>query len=82
MNTNVFDELVIVKRSGQRVAFNKAKIAIAIKKAFDSTYEDYDPNSINKIYSSVLSFIEENYKERKIESLIGFFSFYIVFWEH
>ena len=31
-------------------SFNKAKIAIAIKKAFDSTYEDYDPNSINKIY--------------------------------
>ena len=69
MNTNVFDELVIVKRSGQRVAFNKAKIAIAIKKAFDSTYEDYDPNSINKIYASVLSFIEENYKERKTISV-------------
>lgn len=69
MSTNVFDELVIVKRSGQRVAFNKAKIAIAIKKAFDSTYEDYDPNSINKIYANVLSFIEENYKERKTISV-------------
>ncbi|MBQ9448606.1 MAG: hypothetical protein IJU60_01880 [Acholeplasmatales bacterium] len=65
MNSNVFDELVIVKRSGQRVSFNKAKIAIAIKKAFDSTYDNYDINSINKIYSDVLNFIEENYKDRK-----------------
>lgn len=65
MNTNVFDELVIVKRSGQRVSFNKAKIAIAIKKAFDSTYDNYDINSINKIYSDVLNFIESNYKDRK-----------------
>ena len=69
MSTNVFDELVIVKRSGQRVAFNKAKIAIAIKKAFDSTYEDYDTNSINKIYALVLSYIEDNYKERKTISV-------------
>lgn len=69
MNTNVFDEIVIVKRSGQRVAFNKAKIAIAIKKAFDSTYDEYDVNIVNKIFADVLSFIEENYKERKTISV-------------
>lgn len=69
MDTNIFDELVIVKRSGQRVSFNKAKIAIAIKKAFDSTYDEYDVNSINKIYADVLSFIENNYKERKTISV-------------
>ncbi len=69
MNTNVFDELVIVKRSGQRVAFNKAKIAIAIKKAFDSTYDEYDVNAVNKIFADVLNYIEDNYKERKTISV-------------
>ena len=41
-----FDEIVVVKRSGQRVNFNDAKIAIAIKKGFDSVYEDYDEKNV------------------------------------
>lgn len=42
----VFNELVVVKRSGQRVNFNSMKIAIAIKKAFDSVgLEDCEKKS-------------------------------------
>lgn len=69
MESNVFDEIVVVKRSGQRVEFNGTKIAIAIKKAFDSVYEDGDEDSINKIYSIVLKYIEDNYSDRKTISV-------------
>ena len=36
----VLSDLVVVKRSGQRVSFNGTKIAIAIKKAFDNVDVD------------------------------------------
>ena len=36
MHNEVLEDLVVVKRSGQRVAFNASKVALAIKKAFDS----------------------------------------------
>ena len=36
MHNEVLEGLIVVKRSGQRVDFNASKIAIAIKKAFDS----------------------------------------------
>lgn len=65
METNVFNELVVVKRSGQRVPFNGPKIAIAIKKAYDSVYLDSDEEAINKTYNKVLNFIEKNYVDRK-----------------
>ena len=65
MESSIFDDLIIVKRSGQRVSFNGAKIAIAIKKAFDSVYDDYDEKNVNKIYSLVLNNISENYSDRK-----------------
>ena len=62
---DVFAELVVVKRSGQRVGFNGNKVALAIKKAFDSIYETYDEKEVNLIYENVLKYIEDNYKERK-----------------
>lgn len=65
MKEELFNELVVVKRSGQRVSFNGAKIAIAIKKGFDSVYEDYDEKEVNKIYEKVLDQIKKNYQERK-----------------
>lgn len=65
MESNVFNELVVVKRSGQRVPFNGTKIAIAIKKAFDSVYEEHSEDNVNKIYSIVLKYIIDNYGERK-----------------
>lgn len=65
MKNNVFDELVVVKRSGQRVPFNGPKIAVAIKKAYDSVYLDSDEDAINKTYIEVLDFIEKSYVDRK-----------------
>ena len=65
MKEEVINELVVVKRSGQRVSFNGAKVAIAIKKGFDSVYEEYDEKEVNKIYEKVLKHIEKNYQDRK-----------------
>ena len=65
MKSNVFDELVVVKRSGQRVNFNGTKIAVAIKSAFDDVYESLDENNVNKIYEQVLNNIYDNYQDRK-----------------
>lgn len=65
MEKDVFEELIVVKRSGQRVNFNGYKIAVAIKHAFDSVYENYDEKNINQVYDDVLKYIEENYIGRK-----------------
>src|SRR5574344_139213 len=65
MEKDFFDDLVVVKRSGQRVEFNDTKIALAVKKGFDSVYEDYDEKLVNKVKEKVLSYIEKNYQDRK-----------------
>ena len=65
MKKDTFDELVVVKRSGQRVDFNGLKIAVAIKSAFDSVYPEYDEKNINKVYENVLKYIEDAYAGRK-----------------
>lgn len=65
MQKDIFDDLIVVKRSGQRVNFNSYKIAVAIKSAFDSVYDNSDESCINKIYEKVLKYIENNYENRK-----------------
>ena len=60
-----FDEITVVKRSGQRVDFNDTKVAIAIKKGFDSVYEEYDEKEVNKVKEKVLDYIKKEYKDRK-----------------
>ncbi len=65
MENNLTSDLIVVKRSGQRVSFNGAKIALAIKKGFDSVYEDYDEKKVNQVMEKVLDYIEKNYQERK-----------------
>ena len=35
MKKDFFDDIVVVKRSGQRVSFNDTKVAIAVKKGFE-----------------------------------------------
>ncbi len=65
MKTEVLNDIVVVKRSGQRVGFNGTKIAIAIKKGFDSVYDNYDEKIVNKVYEKVLKTIEKEYQERK-----------------
>lgn len=62
---NSIADLVVVKRSGQRVSFDGTKIAVAIKKGFDSVYEEYDPKNVNTVYESVLSYIIKEYSGRK-----------------
>ena len=61
----VGNDLIVVKRSGQRVPFNEAKIALAIKKGYDSVYDDYDEKIVNKVKEKVLKYIEKEYEERK-----------------
>ena len=65
MEKDFFDEITVVKRSGQRVNFNDTKVAIAIKKGFDSVYEDYDEKEVNKVKEKVLEYIKKEYKDRK-----------------
>ena len=65
MERDFFDDLTVVKRSGQRVEFNDAKVALAIKKGFDSVYEEYDEKEVNKVKEKVLSYIKKEYKDRK-----------------
>ena len=62
---NFFDEIIVVKRSGQRVNFNDTKVAIAVKKGFDSVYDEYDEKDVNKVKEKVLDYIRKEYKDRK-----------------
>lgn len=64
MHNEVLEDLVVVKRSGQRVSFNASKVALAIKKAFDSV-GNADDQKIFKIFEKVLNYINDNYKDRK-----------------
>ncbi len=63
--STLFDTLIVVKRSGQRTNFQGEKIAIAIKKAFDSVENHYLEEDVNKVYSAVLKTIEKEYSQRK-----------------
>ena len=65
MWNEVLENLVVVKRSGQRVDFNASKIAIAIKKAFDAVYLEVDEKQVYSVFESVLKYINDNYKDRK-----------------
>ncbi|UKI58157.1 MAG: hypothetical protein L6V81_01560 [Clostridium sp.] len=57
MEKDFLDDLVVVKRSGQRVSFNDAKIALAVKKGFDSVYEEYDEKE--RIQSKKRKFLDQ-----------------------
>ncbi|MBE5819519.1 MAG: anaerobic ribonucleoside triphosphate reductase [Clostridiales bacterium] len=67
--------ITVVKRDGKKVDFNGPKIALAIKKGFDSIVNEegekkYNEKDINKIYNSVIDEIEKSNKERiKIEEI-------------
>ena len=75
-----FEHLEVVKRNGKKVNFDGTKIALAIKKAFDSVKNDeeegesssYTEKDVNKIYVSVLKKIEKDFKDEnkiKIETI-------------
>lgn len=67
--------LKVLKRDNKKVDFNGEKIAIAIKKSFDSRddfIERYTDEDINKVYRSVLNDIFDNYFEKpyiKVEEI-------------
>lgn len=65
MYNKVLDNLIVVKRSGQRVEFNASKIALAIKSAFDSVYDTSKEDEIYKLFEKVLTHINNKYKDRK-----------------
>ncbi len=65
MNIEALNDLVVVKRSGQRVSFNGTKIAVAIKAAFDDIYETYDESQVNFVYNKVIEDIINEYTNRK-----------------
>ena len=62
-NASFFESLIIVKRDGKKVPFNGTKIAVAIKKGFDSLEkEEYTEDDSNKVYLHVLEIIFSTYK--------------------
>ncbi len=70
------NHLTVIKRSGKKVEWNGARIAIAIKKSFDSLEKDeerhYTEKDVNKVYNAVIKRIEKEYKDEdkiKIETI-------------
>ena len=64
--------LKVVKRNGKKVDFDGTKIALAIKKGFDSIVNDdelvYTSKDVTKVYQTVIKKIEKEYKnEEKIK---------------
>lgn len=65
----------VIKRDGKRVEFNSSKIAIAIKKGFDSVTTGeaeakYSEADINLVFNKVIEDIKERYTEKiKIEEI-------------
>ena len=62
--------IIVIKRDGKRVNFDGTKIAIAIKKGFDSIEGKYNEDDVNKVYNKVISKIAESKAEKiKIEEI-------------
>ena len=63
--------LKVVKRDGKKVDFNGTKIAMAIKKGFDSVIpkdeddEKYTTKDVQKVYLEVIKRIEKDYKDEE-----------------
>lgn len=58
------DNFIVIKRNGRRVSFDRKKIAIAIKKGFDSVYEENKEKDANYIYNKVLETLEKYYNSQ------------------
>ncbi len=77
-NTNKLKTLMVVKRNGKKVNFDGTKIALAIKKGFDSVKEvnddentfKYNEKDVYKVYSEVINQIEKISMDKiKIEEI-------------
>lgn len=70
MNDDKFSNIVVIKRSGKKVPFNGMKIAVAIKKGFDSVENEYNEDDANTVYNNVIARIaSENLDKIKIEQI-------------
>ena len=65
--------ITVVKRNGKKVDFDGSKIAVAIKKGFDSvaTEEDkkYNEKDIQKIYQKVIKRIDREFVSKDIDKI-------------
>ena len=64
--------VIVIKRDGKKVTFDGTKIAIAIKKGFDSIDDKYNEDDVNKIYNKVIERIigRDKIKIEEIQDLI------------
>ncbi len=81
VDDELFENIKVVKRNGTKVDFNGTKIAMAIKKGFDSikTIDQegeevfkYGTSDIQKVYKDVMNKITSDYKDKekiKIEEI-------------
>ena len=57
--------LEVIKRNGKKATWNGTKIALAIKKGFDSIVENeeykYNEEDVNKVYNAVIAKIEKEF---------------------
>ena len=59
-------ELTVIKRDGKKKSFEEGKIAIAIKKGFDSIENSpYTAKDVTKVYEAVLKEITKRYEDKK-----------------
>ena len=59
-------ELTVIKRDGKKTKFDEGKIAIAIKKGFDSIENSpYTDKDVTKVYEAVLKDITKKYETKK-----------------
>ena len=66
MNVEIKDKLKVIKRDNKKSDFNEEKIAVAIKKGFDSVVnEEYDEEDINKFFVCFIEDIKKNYHDKK-----------------
>lgn len=67
--------LSVIKRNGKKVDFDGSKIALAIKKGFDSIKKEDEPSKytekdVNLVYHTVINKIEKQYQDKiKIEEI-------------
>lgn len=71
----MFENMKVIKRDGKKVDFDKTKIALAIKKGFDSVNLEeenakYTEEDINKVFNLVIKEIANlNVEKIKIEEI-------------
>lgn len=74
----MFENIKVIKRDGKKVDFDGTKIALAIKKGFDSINDEsnkkYTENDVNKVYNLVINQIMalevDKIKIEKIQDMI------------